>query len=105
MIYTILAFYIMWVLYLAVMNLKRARDNKELTPLVTIVASPLIFCAVVLDVVLNVFILTVLFLELPKEYTISQRLKRYNTQSGIRAKIAKFMEQFLDPFDPAGNHI
>lgn len=96
----------MWVFYLAVMNLKRASDEKKLTPLVTAIASPLILCAIALDIILNVFILTALFLEFPKEYTISARLKRYNrTAKGIRLKIAQFMQQFLDPFDPSGDHI
>jgi hypothetical protein len=105
-IYTVLSFYIMWVFYLAVMNLKRVRDEKKLTPLVTAVASPLIASAIALDVLLNVIVLTVVFMEIPKEYTISQRLRRYNnTEKGYRLKVAKFMEQFLDPFDPSGEHI
>jgi hypothetical protein len=96
----------MWVFYLAVMNLKRVRDEKKLTPLVTAVASPLIASAIALDVLLNVIVLTVVFMEIPKEYTISQRLLRYNnTEKGYKLKVAKFMEQFLDPFDPSGEHI
>ena len=105
-IYIVLSLYVMWVFYLAVMNLKRARDEKKLTPLVTAVATPLIVIAVALDIVLNIVLLTVVFMEFPKEYTISQRLKRYNTtEKGYRLKVARFMEQFLDPFDPSGEHI
>jgi hypothetical protein len=101
----------LWILYLAVMNLKRARDtypNALDNPVIRVLGTATLIVGYVLDFLLNVFVHTVLCLELPKETTISARLKRYNedvNEWAWRRAVAKWFEPLLDPFDPAGNHI
>lgn len=101
-----IAFYLLWILYLAVMNLKRVRDTVGLPKPVFILGLPLLKTGLVLDFLLNVFVMSVILLEFPREMTVSRRLKRHNKAGGWRAKIVrKIFEPLLDPFDPSGNHI
>jgi hypothetical protein len=50
--------------------------------------------------------MTVLFLEIPRETTVTARLKRHNrTGSGWRQRLAAWFEPLIDPYDPSGDHI
>ena len=98
--------YALWVFYLAVMNLKRVRDAKKLTPLAMYLGYPVLITGYALDFLVNVFVMTLLMLELPQETTVTSRLKRHHKQStGWRLSIVLFLEPLLDPFDPSGNHV
>lgn len=102
----VVAFYALWTLYLAVMNLKRARDAGRLSPLAKGLGTPLLVLGYLLDTLLNVVAMTLILLELPRELTISERLARHNrAASGWRKRVAQWFEPLLDPFDPSGNHI
>lgn len=101
--------YNLWVYYLAVMNLKRVRDTEGLSPQAKWLGMGVLFEGYLKDVVLNV-LLSVPLLEFPRELTVSARLKRLNVESSTklgkwRAKVAKWVEPLLDPFDPSGDHI
>ena len=98
-------FYVLWVLFLAGMNLIRANNDGRLTLATKIFGWPVIVLTVIIDAFLNLTIMTVVLLELPREWTISARLRRHNQDTGWRKNIARFFEQFLDPYDPTGNHI
>jgi hypothetical protein len=98
-------FYTLWILYLAVMNLKRVRNLGLLHPVVKFLGYPILAVGIFLDVFLNIFVLTVLFLDPPKDLTISGRLSRYLKNPSWRTKVAKPFEYLLDPFDPDGDHI
>ncbi len=105
-VYTFLAFYVLWILYLAVMNLKRVKDAQGLHPVVRALGTPVLYIGWVLDTLLNWFVLTVILLEFPKETTITARLKRHNKYStGFRKKVAEKFEVLVDAFDPSGDHI
>ena len=98
--------YALWVFYIAVMGLKRVRDTVGLSPWALRFGYPVLIVGYVLDVLVNWFVFTVVMLEIPKELTVSSRLKRHNQEStGWRLKIVKFLEPLLDPFDPSGNHV
>ncbi len=99
------ATYALWVLYLAVMALKRARDAGQLSKLATAFGLPILYVGLILDALVNIFVMTVLLIELPCEWLVTTRLKRHNRGTGWRQKFAAWCEQFLDPFDPSGNHI
>ena len=100
------ATYLLWVLYLAVMNLKRARDNKLLSRQAFVLGLPLLKIGLLLDVFVNIAVMTVLLLELPREWLVTTRLKRHNrTGTGWRQRLAAWFEPLLDPFDPSGDHI
>ena len=98
--------YLLWIFYLAVMTLKRARDSNLLTKTATTFAYPVLFTGLLLDFIANVFFMTLMLLELPREATVTARLKRHNKESkGWRKAVAKWAEPLLDPFDPSGDHI
>lgn len=101
----IASFYILWILYLAVMNLKRVKDLGKLHPMAFYLGVPIFAVGITIDVLLNIIVMTVILLELPKELTITARLQRHNKTTGWRSYIAKFLEPILDPFDPSGDHI
>ena len=100
------AFYVLWILYLAVMNLKRVRDEGKLSKLALWLGTPVLFVGYILDAVLNIVVMTVILLELPQELTVSERLKRHNKDvGGWRKAVALWFEPLLDPCDPSGDHI
>jgi hypothetical protein len=100
-----LAFYILWFFYLAIMNLKRAKESGKLNKTATYLGAPLLVIGYILDFLVNIF-LTIPFLELPHEFTVTARLKRHVCHSiGWRKSLACFFIPLLDPFDPSGKHI
>ena len=101
-----LLLYALWVFFLAVMSLKRAKDAGLLTATAKCFGYPVLFAGLLLDFMANTFVLSLLLMELPREGTVTSRLKRHNTSStGWRKAVATWAEQLLDPFDPSGDHI
>lgn len=101
----ITSFYALWVLYLAVMNLKRVKDAGNLPKAALILGYPVLFLGLFIDLICNI-LLSVILLEMPQEMTVTARLKRHNRDSGgWRKKVALWFEVILDPFDPSGDHI
>ena len=101
-------FYLLWVIYLAVMNLKRARDAGLLNHTALALGTPLLFVGYLLDAALNVFVMSLVMWELPQEVTVSARLKRHNRDPQCkpwRKAIVRFFEPILDPYDPSGDHV
>lgn len=103
-----LFFYVTWVGYLAVMNLKRNWDY--LSPAQKRFAYPLVVVFLFLDVLFNVIFGTWIFRELPQwhrgEWLMTGRLKRHirsNDQIKKR-KAQKFCEFYLNKGDPSGDH-
>jgi hypothetical protein len=107
--YLALAFgvtYALYVFYAAVMNVKRVRDAGKLTRIGYAFGWPTLLIGYALDVLCNVFVMTLVFLELPKETTVTARMKRHNrTSTGWRKRVVQFFEPLLDPLDPSGDHI
>lgn len=97
--------YALWIFYLAVMSLKRARDAGLLTRTANAFGLPVLVIGLVLDFLANVLVLTVLLFELPRETTVTARLKRHNRGTGWRRAVAAWAEPLLDPYDPSGDHI
>lgn len=96
----------MWILYICTMNVKRCLDNQMLTKVTQYLILPTVLIAVKLDVFLNWTLMTLLFLDLPKESTMTKRFKRYDSQSkGWRKNVVQYIKPLLDPFDPSGKHI
>lgn len=99
-------FYLLWILYLAVMNLKRAKDAGLLSKTAIALGTPVLIVGYLLDFALNVFVMTLVMLELPRETTVSERLKRHNqTSTGWRLAVVRWFEPLLDPYDPSGDHV
>lgn len=98
--------YVTWALYLAVMALKRARDAGTLTTAATYLGYPMLLIGYAFDFAVNVLVCTPLLLELPRETTVTARLKRHKAAGGWRGRVAAWVgDHLLDPFDPDGRHI
>jgi len=96
---------IMWMLYLAVMNLMEHRDR--LTLPAKLFAYPIAAAGVVADALFNITFGTVIFVEPPhyKRLLFTQRCQYHLKEDGYRGKVARFWcRHFLDPFDPTGRH-
>lgn len=104
-LYVLAALYALWVFFLAVMNLKRVSELGKLSGLAKVLGLPIILVGYGLDVCINFAVMTVIFIELPRELTVSGRLERHNRGDGWRKSVAAWFEPLLDPFDPSGNHI
>lgn len=103
---SLIGFYALWILYLAVMNLKRAKDNGLLNTTAKVLGTPVLLVGYLLDFLLNVLVMTVVLLELPQETTVTARLKRHHKESmGWRLAVVLWFEPILDPYDPSGDHI
>ena len=96
----------LWVFYLAVMHLREARDAGRIPRFAYLPGMVALFAGYALDFFVNVVVITVVMLEVPRETTVTARLKRHRDDSGWRGAIARWLAaQLLDPFDPSGRHI
>jgi hypothetical protein len=100
------ATYALYVFYAAVMNIKRVRDAGKLTWVGKALGYPTLVIGLLLDLFVNLTLMTLVLLELPRELTVTARLKRHHKEStGWRLAVVKFFEPVLDPLDPSGDHI
>ncbi|HVH92505.1 MAG TPA: hypothetical protein VM783_14095 [Candidatus Acidoferrum sp.] len=99
--------YFTWLLYQAVMNLQRARDNGTLPRPAYYLGLPILAVGLFWDCLMNVTVVNFIFWELPKELLITSRLERHAFGAdGWRKNLAKwFAANLLDPFDPRGTHV
>ena len=107
-VFVLLVLWALWVLYIAMMNIKRVEATQPMPIRVKMLVYPTMAVFEVVEVIANVIVCTLLFLDLPKEVRVSDRLRRYWTDPekyGWRLHIVKFLKPMLDPFDPAGPHI
>lgn len=102
----LIAFWLLWVFFLAVMALKRARDDGLLVKggdAYTLGMSVL-FVGWVLDFIVNMLVATVIFIEPPLELTVTARVTRLKQGGGWRGDIARWMcAKILDPFEQQGH--
>lgn len=100
--------YVLWVLYLAVMNLLRVHNDGKLGPLAYYLAMPLLAVAISIDVLFNIVFGSIGFLQLPhyKRLTLSARMDDLiRNGSGWRKRNAIwFVKTLLEPFDTSGQH-
>lgn len=97
------ALYALWLLFILAMTFKRAWP--QMAWIARTHAAPVIVIGFVLDVALNV-LATFVFIDPPRELTLSHRLKRYHQgRRGWRWRIAEWIcERWLDQFDQDGDH-
>jgi hypothetical protein len=98
--------YAFWLLYLVVMGAYRAHLSKRLSLTALFLLMPFVLIGALVDILSNLLIAPVLFLDLPKELLVTTRLTRYrNTDIGWRNKVANYIcSNLLDVFDPRGTH-
>jgi hypothetical protein len=105
-LYLILFLWIFYAFYLACMSLVRAYNEKKLTLSMKILGYPILLCGLLLDFIANITIFSVLFLQIPREFLVTARLKRnLKVGKGWRYKFSKFIcEQLLSNVDVDYNH-
>lgn len=105
-LYGLLSVYALWVFYVAVMHLKRARDNGTLSRAALYLGYPVLLTGYALDVFVQVVVASVVFLDPPRDWTLTGRLKRYIAgPEGVRERVAVWMcANLLNTFDPDGRH-
>lgn len=105
-IFTVLSPFLLWCFYLAVMALKRQELESPLKKPVLYVGTGILSLGYILDAYVNIVIMTPLLLELPRELTVTSRLKRHiKIDNSWGQKVAQWLQIFLDPFDPSGSHL
>lgn len=103
----ILAVWALWVIYVAIMRLKQLRDTAQLTTAMKCIGYPTLAVGLVLDFLVNLVLGSLLFAELPREWTLSGRLWRLSndTSAEWRQRLALALRvALLDAADPAGVH-
>lgn len=105
-VYSFGAVYALWLFYLAVMHLARAREAGTLSRPALYLGYPLFLIGYLLDVFVQLVPASVLFLDVPREFTLTGRLKRYIAgPEGWRETVAVWMcSHLLNTFDPDGKH-
>lgn len=103
---TVVSLYWLWLFYLAVMSLARAKKAGTLSKPALFFGYPILVVGLLIDLLVNV-LLTVPFLDLPRETTVTYRLKRYAAgPDGWRKRVTLwFADDMLDDFDPTGKHV
>lgn len=73
--------------------------------LATIAAYPALVVGLLLDLIVNTFVATLIFVELPREFTVSARLTRHSESTGWRQRVAiAIRTALLDNIDQNGVH-
>lgn len=101
-----IAFYLLWVFFLAVMALKRAKDEGKIYRGhdAYYLAISVLWIGFVLDFLVNVFFASIIFLEPPFELTVTERVARWKKEGGYRGDLARWMcAKILDPFQIGGH--
>jgi len=102
--YYFLWFYALWILYLAVMNLMRAKEAGKLSKTAYVLGLPVAAVGILVDVFCNI-LLSIAFLEVPKQWTVTRHLSDNLDSAGYKGAIARFIcKGLLDTFDPHGCH-
>ena len=114
--------YFTWGMYLAVMNLIQAKDTiHELTWQAKVFAYPLAIAGIIMDFLTNLFVGSIMFVDVPREWLLTERLQRYledmdEYYDGLAKNQPTSLDKWrwtaalwvcthlLDPFDARGYH-
>ena len=100
--------FLLFLLWIVISGLSRAHAEGRLSPHVIAVGTGIAYIGLAWDVLCNVLICTVIFLDIPREATLSQRLRRLLLTTGWRQRLALwFAVDLINPFsvDPSDPHI
>lgn len=103
----VLSVWLLWVFYVAMMRLKQVRDAGGLTLAMKVFGYPALAVGLVLDFFVNLIAGSAIFLERPREWTLSARLWRLSNDkaAGWRQRLAWALRvSLLDAVDPEGVH-
>lgn len=105
-LYVLAFLWAFWAMYVLVMGIYRAHLAKRLTPVTLALSLPFVALGYVMDVLANVTVASVVFIEAPREALVTDRLKRHmQASNGWRFVLARYIcDNLLDVFDPSGDH-
>lgn len=99
LVFTIVSPFLLWVFYLAVMNLKRNKEN--LVGVGRYAGATALAIGYLLDAYVNFVILSFVLLEPPRELTVTSRLKRHYKRDGKWGqRVTLWFIPLLEPYDP-----
>jgi len=99
--YMVILFVMTYISYVYIMRLRQKRDEGRLPSVMAIMIYPVVILGVIYDVLFNIFVGSVMFIELPQEWLFTARLKRIKKEDSWKAPIAKwFCTHLLNPHDP-----
>jgi hypothetical protein len=105
-IYILLDLYIFFIIYVASIGMIDAYKAKKLNWLLLVLSFPFVAVCWLIDVAHNVTLFSIIFWELPRELTLTNRLKRHVLEDTKRGKLARWIaETILNPFDASGSHV
>lgn len=88
-----------WLLWIIISGLSRAAKEDRLSPLIIHIGVAVAAFGLAWDVLCNILICTFLFLDFPREPTLSQRLRRLVVSTGWRKSLAIwFAVSLVNPF-------
>lgn len=117
LLYAVASLLLLWVFYLAVMSLAKVKKTSGLNQDSEQLGTLVLLIGYVLDLNANIGVMTVLLAELPRETTVTARLRRHNrpvdeslpTPTWMLARwrlaVVQRFEPILDPYDPSGDHV
>lgn len=102
----VLLSYLCFVLFVAIMGFYRLELTGQLNKPLRYLSMPLLAVGYVVDALVNWFVATLLFADLPKETLLTSRLQKYMAQEkdDFRKKFATKICSVLNLFDPTGKH-
>jgi hypothetical protein len=101
----LLSVWALWVFYLAVMSLWRAKREGLIGRYALVPGYATLVVGAVLDCLVNLTLMSLLFWDRPRELLLTARLKRLIRTGGWRGKLAYWVcRHLLNPFDPTNNH-
>ncbi|MDE2259631.1 MAG: hypothetical protein KGK17_04820 [Betaproteobacteria bacterium] len=105
-LYTLGLMNLCWIYFLAIMHLRDAKDAGRITKAVMPLGYFNLLIGLILDVAVNVLVMSVLLLEFPHELLTTARLNRHiKSGSGWRKAIALwFCHNMLSTFDSTQRH-
>lgn len=88
-LFAIAGILLLWFFYIGVMDLKFARDAGMLTTAAKIMGYPFLFVGLAVDLIVNLTIAPVIFLDWPRETTVTGHIQRLvNGSAGWRRTLA-----------------
>lgn len=107
-LYVIIFLWAFWALYVFSMGVYRAYLSKRLVGINYYLALPIFILGFLVDVIANFSLAVIVFVDVPHELLVTQRLIRYRKDTypnNFRKKLATFIcDNLLDIFDPRGDH-
>lgn len=105
-LYAFASLYVLWIFYVAVMAMRRAKENGTLSKPALALGIPVLIVGYALDVAIAIVLMPFLFLDRWRSWTVTGTLKYhlYNSSGWRETMAAWFCVNLLNVFDPDGRH-